>query len=175
MAAALPVRADDEIPPLPIGKPAPNFVTRTLDGKPLSLKSLRGHVVLVDFWATWCGPCRMATPALVDLYKEYHRRGLEIVALSLDDVDTRDQIPEYKKVNHVKYTLAYAPEANVKTALAYHTNYDPNSGMPADSPVPPSVFVIDKKGRVQYGQIGYSLDEEAELKKLIGKLVREKG
>jgi len=172
LATALPVGAD-QIPPVPLGTKAPAFVTRTIDGKRLSLKSLRGHVVVLDFWATWCGPCRMATPTLVHLDRKFAKDGIKIVGMSLDEEDTRDQIPLYKKTYHVGYTLTYSPAANIKTAMAYHTNFDPDSGETFDHPIPPSLFVIDKKGKMRWGQIGYSLDEEVVLSKLINKLVRE--
>src|SRR4051812_2346433 len=99
-------------PPLPVGSKAPDFVTRTLTGKPLSLKSMRGQVVLIDFWATWCVPCRMATPTLERLQRRFGRNGLKIVGLSLDASDSRDEIRPYKRKYRITYTLAYDPGPN---------------------------------------------------------------
>ena len=115
----------------------------------------------------------MATPTLVHLNHKFAGDGVRIVGMSLDEEDTRDQIPQYKKVYHVGYTLTYSPQVNIKTAMAYHTNFDPQSGETFDHPIPPSLFVIDKKGRVRWGQIGYSLDEESVLGPLIQKLLKE--
>ena len=167
-----PVSAEQP-PLLPLGSKAPNFSTRTIGGQHLTLRSLRGHVVLVDFWATWCAPCRVSTPTLVKLHHKFANHGLRIVGLSLDDQDSRDNIAPFRKIYHVPYTLAYAPKANTKAAFAYHTNVDPDSGQKFDHPIPPSVFLIDKKGRVRWTQLGYSEDEEQVLSKLIGKLVRD--
>jgi thiol-disulfide isomerase/thioredoxin len=158
-------------PPLAVGTQAPDFTTRTLDGDRLTLRSMRGDVVLVDFWATWCGPCRMATPTLVHLYHRFGRRGLRIVGLSLDDFDSRAQIGPYEKTFGVRYTLAYAPGPNFDTGIRYHTNYDPDTNTFIGHPVPPSLFVIDRKGRVRWSQIGYSIAEEQELTPLIAKLL----
>jgi len=168
-----PVHAD--MSPLKINTPAPQFVTHTTDGKALSLRSLRGKVVLIDFWATWCGPCRMATPTLQGLHKQFGAKGLKVIGLSLDEEDTRDNIAGYRKDYGVTYTLAYDPRANYKTSFAYKINQNPETGEILPNPVPPSVFIIDKRGRVRWGQIGYSEDEGKVLGSLIKKLLAEKG
>ena len=67
------------------GTVAPDFTLTTPEGKPLTLSSFRGKVVLVDFWASWCGPCREENPNVVAMYKKFHNKGLEIYSVSLDD------------------------------------------------------------------------------------------
>jgi peroxiredoxin len=67
-----------------IGAEAPDFTLNDPDGKPIALSSLRGKVVLIDFWASWCGPCRQENPNVVRMYKEFQPRGFEILGVSLD-------------------------------------------------------------------------------------------
>lgn len=67
------------------GKPAPNFTQNDVDGKPLSLSDLKGKVVLIDFWASWCGPCRKENPNVVKLYNKYKDAGFTVLSVSLDD------------------------------------------------------------------------------------------
>ena len=67
------------------GQPAPEVSLPGMDGKMLRLADLKGSVVLIDFWASWCGPCRRNNPHLVKLYKKYHGKGLEILGVSLDE------------------------------------------------------------------------------------------
>lgn len=67
-----------------VGKLAPNFTAPNPDGKPVSLKESLGKVTIIDFWASWCGPCRAANPELVALYNELHPQGLNIIGVSLD-------------------------------------------------------------------------------------------
>ncbi len=67
-----------------IGAQAPNFTQNTPDGKPISLNSLKGNYLLIDFWAAWCGPCRAENPNLVALYNKYHSQGLDILGVSFD-------------------------------------------------------------------------------------------
>lgn len=83
---------------------APEFSLVDLDGKHITLSSLRGKVVIVDFWATWCGPCRDEAPGLVSLQKRWGRRGLQLVGISMDDKDApvRKFVREYR----VNYPIA---------------------------------------------------------------------
>lgn len=134
-------------PPLPVGKRAPAFTTTTLAGKPLSLKSLRGKVVLLDFWATWCGPCRMAVPMLQSLHKRFAGRGLEVVGMSMDDASTSSQVKPFQREMKTTYTLAVNPKANVPVALAYNAE------------ILPSLYLIDRTGVVRWSQSGFLPDD----------------
>ena len=71
--------------PTAVGQVAPDFTLETPDGKPLSMHSVKGKVKVLDFWASWCGPCRAENPNVVELYKKFHPKGLEIVGISLDE------------------------------------------------------------------------------------------
>ena len=149
-------------PPLPAGTHAPAFSTTTLAGKPLSMRSLRGRVVLLDYWATWCGPCQMATPTLQALHKRYASRGLAVVGLSMDDSRSVAQVKPFMRHFGMTYLVSASPLANEKAAMAYRVN-----GIP-------SQYLIDKRGVVRWSQSGYSPSEGQELSLKIRKLLAEK-
>jgi peroxiredoxin len=79
------VERRDALAKTAVGAPAPDFTQDQPDGTPLSLSSLKGQLVLIDFWASWCGPCRMENPNVVAMYNKYHDKGFEILGVSLDD------------------------------------------------------------------------------------------
>jgi thiol-disulfide isomerase/thioredoxin len=89
-------KKDDNAPPPEFPEPqkgsvAPDFSLKTVpDGKEVSLSSLRGKAVLVNFWATWCEPCKIEMPSLVDMQKKYGPQGLQIVGVAMDDADDKE-------------------------------------------------------------------------------------
>jgi cytochrome c biogenesis protein CcmG, thiol:disulfide interchange protein DsbE len=87
--------------------PAPDFHLKSIDGKPLNLADSRGKVVFLNFWATWCGPCRLEIPDLVDLQKRYSDR-LQVIGLNVDDDDVAE-IQKYVDENGIDYPVAIAP------------------------------------------------------------------
>lgn len=92
------------------GTPAPNFTLQTLDGKDVSLADFRGKAVLVNFWATWCGPCKIETPWLVELQNEYGSQGLQVVGVAMDD-SGKDEIAKFAKDMGVNYPVLIGKES----------------------------------------------------------------
>ncbi|HZU22459.1 MAG TPA: TlpA disulfide reductase family protein, partial [Terriglobales bacterium] len=93
-----------------IGKTAPNFQLTTLDGKQVSLTDFRGKAVLLNFWATWCGPCRIEMPWFVDLQKKYAPQGFEIVGVAMDDSGEK-AIKEFTQQVGTNYTILLGKDA----------------------------------------------------------------
>jgi peroxiredoxin len=131
-------------------KPAPDFTLKTLDGRTLRLEDLRGKVVLLNFWATWCAGCRVEMPRFVEQYRKHHAQGLEIVGVSMDDVGN-EAIAGFVKAHHVNYTIVRGNDAVAKA-------YDGVRFLP-------QTFVIDRKGEIVRTIVGPP--EERELDELI--------
>lgn len=117
------------------------------DGKKFKFASLKGKVILVDMWATWCGPCREQTPQLAALQQKYRERGLAVVGLSLNEKTDQAEVLDFIKQAGVNYTIAYASE---KMSGAFLDGTEDESGM---APIP-QLFVISKDGRVVEHLIG---------------------
>lgn len=83
--------------PLTVGKEAPNFSLPDLNDKPVQLSDYRGKVVFLNFWATWCKPCQEEMPSMEQLYKKYEKDGLVILAVSIDRVTTKKDVPTFVK------------------------------------------------------------------------------
>jgi cytochrome c biogenesis protein CcmG, thiol:disulfide interchange protein DsbE len=111
LLAAAPAITQAAAPPA-VGRPAPPLVVPQLDGREFDLAKLRGRVVLVNFWATWCSPCRSEMPRLEAFYRRYHARGLDLLGLSIDAAPDAARVRQVMR--HFSYpgALASAARAN---------------------------------------------------------------
>jgi thiol-disulfide isomerase/thioredoxin len=151
-----------DAPPLKAGIQVPTFNGRGLDGTAYSRQSLLGRVYIVDFWATWCPPCRMSMPMLQGLYDKYGARGFKVVGLS---VDVPADVPHIKPLlakMKISYPVATAPDSF--SGLAKSFNFE---GIPA-------MYVVDRHGRVRWSSVGFAPSEAKELDALVGKLMQER-
>ena len=130
-----------------VGKPAPDFDLPDLDGNKVDLSSMKGKVLILDFWATWCPPCKEEIPHLVRLQSKYRDQGLQIVGLSLDAGGAKDVKP-FAEEHDVNYTMLIA---NDETARAY-----------GGVSMIPTTFVVDRSGVVVKRFIGYTAPEAFE-------------
>ena len=133
---------------------APDFTLPSLDGKEMKLSDLRGKAVLLNFWATWCGPCKIEMPWFVDLQNQYGGRGLQIVGVAMDDASKED-IAKFAKDMGVNYPILIGKEAVG----------DEYGGVPAL----PESFFIGRDGKVVDKIIG--LKGKAEIEDTIKKML----
>jgi cytochrome c biogenesis protein CcmG/thiol:disulfide interchange protein DsbE len=127
------------------GPMAPDFSLRDLSDQAVSLSDFRGRVVLLDFWATWCPPCRMSIPELVKLQDKYRDNGLEILGISLDD--PQNELGRYLKEFKEKYKINY------RILLFNNKIMQDYFGM--ESPAIPTMFVIDRDGKIREKIVGF--------------------
>ncbi|MEW6434140.1 MAG: TlpA disulfide reductase family protein [Myxococcota bacterium] len=139
---------------LPDDSPAPDFTLERLEGGPVTLSALRGNVVLVDFWATWCPPCREEMPYLVKLAKQYEGQGVRLVAVSNDDLDEQKEA-----VGHFVEGLPA-----LKPFVAFGT---PEVSAGYLVRALPTLYVIDRQGHIVASETGQA--SEAQIERWIEK------
>ena len=115
---------------------APDFTLTALNDSVYNLRELEDKVVLINFWATWCGPCRMEIPEFNELYKSYHEKGLEILGISVSD--NKKQLKNFTKSFAVDYPLLYGDARDMNTIMKDY------GGVYAV----PSSFLIGKQGSI---------------------------
>lgn len=115
------------------GQPAPDFSLAALDGKTLKLSDFKGKAVLLNFWATWCEPCKIEMPWFVELQKKYGAQGLQVVGVAMDDSGTKE-ISDFARKMSVNYPIVIGKESvgNQYGGIPYL----------------PSTFYIDREGKV---------------------------
>jgi peroxiredoxin len=148
------IASDEGLPNLR-GKKAPAFTLKTQDGRKVSLADYKGKAVLVNFWATWCVPCKLEMPWFVDLHKQYASQGFEILGVDEDEAKDRGQIDKFARKIGVNYPILLGSEA---TSKAY-----------GGVDVLPTSFYVGRNGMVVEEAAGLiSRDEiEANIKKAL--------
>ncbi len=132
------------------GKSAPDFKLKTLDGKQVSLSGLRGKVVLINFWASWCPPCKEEIPLFEEVYKKYRDKGFEILAISTDS--SIDALKDFLKDHKISFTVLLD---NGKVSNLYGIQ-----GLPTS-------FLVDREGKVVKVKLGKYKEIERDLKKVL--------
>jgi cytochrome c biogenesis protein CcmG/thiol:disulfide interchange protein DsbE len=148
-----------------VGKPAPDFTLEDLNGKKVSLSSYKGKAVMINFWATWCGPCKIETPWLVELRNQYASQGFEILGVSTDDIDRGDKA----KFSEEKQEIArfvQRMKMPYPVLIEGDTLSHPYGGLDAM----PTSFFVNRDGVVIAAQMGISSkdDMEARILKSLG-------
>jgi thiol-disulfide isomerase/thioredoxin len=139
------VTKSNEPPPMPATLPesALNAGLTTLDGKAFKLADLKGKVLIVDLWATWCGPCRASIPELVNLQKEFGPRGLEVIGLDIDpDSDSPEDVKAFADKYDINYKLAFADNELARSLMS-------------GGNIPQSI-VVGRDGRITEHFIGFN-------------------
>jgi cytochrome c biogenesis protein CcmG/thiol:disulfide interchange protein DsbE len=168
-AQAVLIPASDSAPahfqvPL-VGKPAPNFTLTDLKGNRVSLSSYRGKAVQLNFWATWCAPCKIETPWLIELEKQYGPQGFEILGVSFDDLNKDDP----KELAKDKAEIVRGAD---QLHIPYPVLIDGDSIGKAygDVDVFPTSFFVDRRGTIVAASMGLTSKDELEsnIRKALG-------
>ena len=127
-------------------RPAPDFLLEDLSGKSVSLRESKGNVVLLDFWATWCPPCLMSIPELVDLQKKYKDKGLVIIGISVDDPrqTSNGDLLAFKERLGINYRIV---RADAKVMTDYFSD--------AEGMAIPTMFIIGRDGKIIEKKVGF--------------------
>ena len=137
--------------------PAPAFTLSTLAGQTSGLSAYKGQVVMVNFWATWCGPCQQEMPLLDQMYKKYKPAGFTLIGVNVDkEAPPVKQLLERKPVS---FPVLLDPANQV--SKAYHVDEMPSS------------VIIDRKGQIRYIHRGYKPGDENDYQDRIRQLIRE--
>lgn len=144
--------SDAPAPPRP-GFPAPSYEAVDLQGNMVSLESMRGEVVLLNIWATWCGPCRQETPYLQELFEEHEADGFRIVGASMDTGNAADQVEMFVEEYGVTYTVLLDPQ--MRGMDSYQV-----IGLPA-------TFLIDREGILKWMKYGPLNETDSEFQEAL--------
>jgi len=137
---------------------------RALTGAPIKLSNYSGKVLLVNLWATWCGPCRLETPELVKLNKEFRSQGLEVIGLSTENADeSADQVREFVQNYKVDYRVGWSG-SQVAVALMQGRDAIPQS------------FVISRSGRIVKRFVGFNaIATPDQIREAVQEALNDKG
>lgn len=152
LACSWPALAGDDAPP------APEFTLASRAGGEMSLASLRGAVVMINFWASWCGPCRQEFPALDEIYRIYRPMGLEMVAINVESEPADAE--RFLGMRPVSFPILFDPDNRVSSSYGV-------SAMP-------TTVLVDRKGHIRWQHRAYKPGDEAEYIAQIRAMLRER-
>ncbi len=160
-----------------VGKQAPDIALASPDGKKYALSDLKGKVVLLDFWASWCGPCRRENPSVVKVYNQYKSKGFEVFSVSLDGLDSRTmaryggnqaQIDQQMESSKNRWKQAIAQDKlSWDTHVSDLKKWDSAPAQTYGVSGIPRTFMIDREGNIAAVGLRGAASIEAELKKLL--------
>ncbi len=160
-----------------VGEPAPDITLPNPRGENMSLSDLRGKIVLLDFWASWCGPCRRENPNVVKVYKRYKDEGFEVFSVSLDGLDTRTKARLGNDPERIKQMADRSKQRWVQAIEQdnliwdYHVSdlkkWESKAASKYGVTSIPRTFLIDREGNIAAINLRGSANIEAELKKLL--------
>jgi len=139
------------------GRLAPDFALKSLNGPNMRLSELRGEVAMVNFWATWCGPCRQEMPLLNQIYRQYHAVGFELLGVNIDDV--ADKAVDMANTLGVTFPVLFDEEKSVRRL--YHVS------------TMPTTLLIGRDGTVRYVHKGYTAGLEQTYLDQVRALLKE--
>lgn len=142
---------------LSVGQASPDFTLPSSTGKNIRLQELRGQVVLINFWASWCGPCRQEMPLLEDIYKKYSKLGFTILGINVEQDSSK--AATYLRDVPVTFPILFDTQ-NTLSKL-----YDVNAM--------PTTVIVDRSGKIRYIHAGYKPGYEETYKKQIKDLIKE--
>ena len=139
------------------GRPAPDFALKSSSGENLRLSEYRGDVVMINFWATWCGPCRQEMPLLDELYSRYQRVGFNLLGVNIDDDSGR--------------AMAMINELGVSFPVLFDSRKEVSKMYNVDAM--PVTVIVDREGNVRYVHQGYKPGYEQKYLDEVRALLRE--
>jgi cytochrome c biogenesis protein CcmG/thiol:disulfide interchange protein DsbE len=139
--------------PIAVGREAPAYASQTLGGDSISLAAMRGKVVLLNVWATWCHPCRDEIPQLEALHKQFGAKGLEVVGVSIDAAGTEEGVRAFMRDFKMTYPVWYDPDERVTARFL-------TVGVP-------ETFLIDRAGVIRWRKIGPISPADSSLMKAL--------
>lgn len=144
---------EDDVLPAAVGTEAPAYAAVALDGDSVRLRSMRGDVLLLNVWATWCAPCRREVPELVALQDRHGPDGLRVVGVSVDSRGAHGDIVAFADEFGMDYLLLWDPQEQVQTVFRAH-------GVP-------SSVLIDRDGIIRWRQVGPFLRDDPRLQEAL--------
>jgi peroxiredoxin len=139
------------------GQEAPDFVLKSASGANMRLSEYRGNVVMINFWATWCGPCRQEMPLLDDLYSRYERVGFSLLGVNIDDDSSR--------------AMEMAEELGVSFPVLFDERKEVSKLYQVEAM--PVTVLVDREGKVRHVHLGYKPGYEEKYLTEIRSLLRE--